>query len=257
VKDEKLTAPNFWESYWEKGQKTSRNKPSLCVLEILKAFEKHLPADKTMKALEVGGAMGEYLLYLSGRFGYEAHSLDYSRIGNEQTLENFGKAGMPVTVYERDLFADNSDLPKFDLVFSLGLIEHFEDPIPAISGHLRLLKPGGLLLLGVPNYSGIYSTVLKRLAPSMFKTHNMKVMDLRNWDSFETGLNLERVYRAYIGGFEPLNMKKIEVRTPFNSFIYFLTQVLTVMLSFNFSFLRKINSPFISSYLIGIYKKQS
>lgn len=256
MNSDKLTGQNFWESYWESGTNRKKNRrPSLCVQEILGTFDRYLPASKGLTALEIGGAKGEYLLYLVKRFGFEAHSLDYSSVGNEQTLETFSKAGIPVKVYERDLFADNSDLPLFDIVFSLGFIEHFDDPVPVVECHLKLLKPGGVLMLGVPNYSGIYHWVLKRLAPSMFTTHNLRIMDISTWSLFEKKLGIETIYRAYIGGFEPLNMKKLERKTLFNRLTYFNIQVLTVLFSFRFKGLRKFNSANISSYLLGIYRK--
>jgi len=256
MNSEKLTGRNFWETYWETGNsKKKNNRPSLCVLEILKAFDLYLPAEKDLKILEIGGAKGEYLLYLVKRFGYEGYSLDYSSAGNEATLETFLKAGKKVKVYERDLFADNSDLPLFDIVFSLGLIEHFDDPVTVVESHLKLLRPGGILLIGVPNYSGIYHLVLKHLAPSMFVTHNLRIMDIATWSDFEQKFGLETIYRDYIGGFEPLNMKKLEKKSLLNRLIYFKIQVLTVLFSFRFRWLRKFNSAFISSYMIGIYKK--
>jgi len=42
----------------------------------------------------------------------------------------------------------------------LGFIEHFDEPVGVVVRHLDLLKPGGILLLGVPNYGGIYRKVL-------------------------------------------------------------------------------------------------
>ena len=158
-------------------------------------------------------------------------------------------------LYEQDLFADNSDLPLFDIVFSLGFLEHFDDPIPVVESHLKLLKPGGVLLIGVPNYSGVYHWILKRLAPSMFTTHNLWIMNISNWSGFENRFGLQTIFRGYIGGFEPLNMKKIEQKTLFNRLIYFNIQILTVLLSFNFRALRTFNSANISNYLIGIYRK--
>ena len=256
MKENKLTGQTFWEDYWEgkPGQK-SKKKTSLAVRELLKTFDSFLPATKGLTILEVGGAYGEYLLYLTRRFDYKAYSLDYSHIGNEQTLETFSKAGLPVEVFERDLFSDNSDLPQFDIVYSLGFIEHFDEPEKVVAKHLDLLKPGGILLLGVPNYAGIYQPVLKRLAPSIAQTHNMQIMNIENWKIFEEKYSLQPVFKGYIGGFEPLNMKKIEIRTPSNRVIYFFTRVLMVMFSFRMGFLRKFNSKFWSGYLIGIYRK--
>lgn len=256
IKESKLTGQTFWEDYWEgkPGQKSGK-KTSLLIREILKTFDRLLPSTKGLTILEVGGAYGEYLLYLTRRFEYKAYSLDYSRIGNEQTLETFSKAGLPVEVFERDLFSDNSDLPKFDIVYSLGFIEHFDDPEKVVAKHLDLLKPGGILLLGVPNYAGIYQPVLKRLAPSIAQTHNMQIMNLEKWNVFEEKLPMQSVFKGYIGGFEPLNMKKLEVRNPLNHSIYFVTRVLMVLFSFRMQFLRKFNSKHWSGYLIGIYRK--
>jgi len=256
MKDPKLTGQTFWEDYWEGKPGKQQKKTSLLIREILKVFDKTLPAQPGLKILEVGGAYGEYLLYLTRRFGYEAHSLDYSRVGNEQTLETFAKAGLPVAVYERDLFADNNDLPKFDIVYSLGFIEHFDDPLHVVAKHLDLLKPGGILLLGVPNYSGIYRNVLSRLAPSIEETHNMQIMNLATWKVFVDNLPIEPIFTSYVGGFEPLNMKKMEVKTPWNQVIYFFIRILMVLFSFRMQFLRKFNSKFISGYLMGIYRKK-
>jgi hypothetical protein len=125
-----------------------------------------------------------------------------------------------------------------------------------VAKHLDLLKPGGILLLGVPNYSGIYRKVLKRLAPSIEQTHNMKSMDLSTWDLFVEKLPVEPLFTGYIGGFEPLNMKKLEVKTAGNQVIYFFIRVLMVLFSFNMQFLRRFNSKQISSYLVGIYRKK-
>jgi SAM-dependent methyltransferase len=253
---EKLTSKNFWETYWEqKPGKKNAKRPTLSILELHKTFDRYLPRVKDLMALEIGGAEGEYLLYMTRTYGYKAHSLDYSSAGNKQTLETFRKAGLPVTVYERDLFADNSDLPLFDLVFSLGFIEHFENTVQVVEHHLKLVKPGGILLLGVPNYAGFYKNVLQRLAPSIYSTHNVSSMNLNNWKIFTVRFGLTPVFEGYIGGFEPLNMKKIEKNSTINRIIYFIIQVLTVCFSFNFRFLRKYNSSWISSYLMGIYRK--
>jgi 2-polyprenyl-3-methyl-5-hydroxy-6-metoxy-1,4-benzoquinol methylase len=46
---------------------------------------------------------------------------------------------------------------RFDLVWSQGLLEHFEDPIIVASEHYRMLKPGGVALLSVP-YKYSYHT---------------------------------------------------------------------------------------------------
>jgi SAM-dependent methyltransferase len=252
----KLTTLEFWEEYWKKRNRVpEKKKKSLLTSEILKTFIRYLEADSTLKILEIGGAPGEYLLFMANQFHYSVFSLDYSNIGNQQTVDTFKRAGRKVHVYERDLFAENLDLPVFDIVYSLGFIEHFDDPAKAIRKHLDLLKPGGILMIGVPNLTGIYHWFLKYLSPSHDETHNLKIMDISNWQVFEDEYHLTPIYKGYVGGFEPLVMKKMDVRTSFTLFLSIIVKILMVFFSFRLSFLRKFNSKYWSGYLIGIYKK--
>ena len=258
LEDNKLTEKKLWETYWKEKPdviEIRKKRRQLFLNEILSLFDKYLPVNENYHALEIGGAPGRYLMYFVKNFKYHAHSLDYSKIGNEQTEKYFATAGIPIKVYERDLFLDNTDLPKFDVVFSLGLIEHFENPELVVSKHVELLKPGGILLLGAPNFSGIYHLFLKILAPSHDKTHNLKTMDIANWKNFETQLPITPIFKGYVGGFEPLVMKKMENKKFLTRFLHFVVQVLMVIFSFQFKFLRRFNSKFWSGYLIGIYKK--
>jgi len=65
----------------------------------------------------------------------------------------FESAGMAHTLLAaggdvRDLpFADNS----FDAIYSMGTIEHFAETERAVAEMARVLKPGGLAIVGVPN----------------------------------------------------------------------------------------------------------
>jgi SAM-dependent methyltransferase len=55
----------------------------------------------------------------------------------------------------------------YDAVYSVGLLEHFEDPAPVIQESLRILKPGGLMfhviVPAVPNSRAYFAKAL--LAP--------------------------------------------------------------------------------------------
>jgi 2-polyprenyl-3-methyl-5-hydroxy-6-metoxy-1,4-benzoquinol methylase len=255
-KEKKLTKPSFWENYWdEKLNNDKRKKESLLILEILKIFDTYLPVDPSLSILEIGGAPGEYLVYMSKKFGYSVNSMDYSSIGNKKTRETFEINRIPITIFEKDLFSSNEGLPLFDIVYSLGFIEHFDNPKSIIAKHLEVLKPGGIILIGVPNLSGIYHVFLKHLSPSHDKTHNLRIMDIRCWDQFEKDFNLTRIFQSYVGGFEPMIMKKLDKKSFFNNILYFFIKILMVLFSFRMRFLRRFNSKYWSGYLIGIYTK--
>jgi SAM-dependent methyltransferase len=202
-----LTDEAFWDNYWEQLKlptivDEARSAPYQ--REILRVFKRFVPKGRGMRALEIGGAPGGYLAYVARTFGYQAHAIDSSPVGCRKLAENFRLLDIPVGVYCRDaLVGDLSDLPRFDLVYSLGLIEHFSDPVPLIRKHVELAKPGGLLVLGLPNFLGISRPILRLTRPEASTIHNFRTMDIRSWTAFEREIGLQVVFRGYVGGWEP------------------------------------------------------
>lgn len=220
--------------------------------EILRVFGACLPR-QPLSLMEIGGAPGQYSAYLSRYHGYRASILEYSEIGCRKTRENFALLGLQANVYQRDFFSDLSDLPRFDVVMSFGFIEHFDDVQDLLQRHVRLLAPGGLLIVGVPNFRGIAQRVLARTAPDMLARHNLEAMDLRNWSVLETTHGLTPLFKGYIGGFQPKDLKRCERRTPGNLCIHYAFKGLAGLMA-PLKFLRKYNSPAWSAYLLGIYR---
>ena len=67
---------------------------------------------------------------------------------------------------------------SFDVVYSLGVVEHYSHPAPMVQKHLELLKPGGIAIITVPNYGpeGIYGWLKQRLSPETYRLHNISIM---------------------------------------------------------------------------------
>jgi SAM-dependent methyltransferase len=256
----RLTGKEYWENYWKiagvEGAEIRRSRKSLSINAILDVFDRYLPVNENFLALEIGGAPGQYLIYMARKFKYHIHSLDYSKIGNEQTLKNLKIANIPVQVYEGDLFSNISkDLPLFDIVYSLGFIEHFEDLTLVVKKHLELLRPGGILLLGVPNLGGIYKFFLERTAPQHLAVHNLGSMRINKWNSFEKDFNLTAIFKGYISGFEPLVMNRVETHTQLSHSLNFIVRNLARIFSYRLNWIRRFNSRYWSGYLIGLYIK--
>jgi len=254
---DKLTEKQYWENYW-KGIKLPlelvRETSAPNIQAELDVFEKHLPKEK-LSILEIGGAPGQYLAYFHSRFGYRVSCLDYTATGCEKTRENFSLLNIPGDVYQDDLFSEELQLPEFDIVCSFGFIEHFNDLEGVVDQHLKLLVPGGLLILGVPNFLGINHWFLKRLAPILLAGHNLKSMDSDTWVGFEKALNLDVIFKQYVGGFEPGVFLKCEEKSTLNKILFFTAKLLNRIFHNNFKNLRKYNSKNTSGYLIGIYRK--
>jgi 2-polyprenyl-3-methyl-5-hydroxy-6-metoxy-1,4-benzoquinol methylase len=255
-----LTQQSYWDDYWQNFPLPAEIKKSnrqLYINEILKVFDVHMPKERGLSILEIGGSPGRNLVYMHRNFGYDIHSLDYSKTGCDKTQENFALLNVPGTVHQADLFSEQLALPKFDIVYSLGVIEHFNDLESVIDHHLKLLKPNGTLLIGTPNFLGINHFFLRFMMPELLSQHNLNTMDIRNWHGFEERFGLQTLFKGYVGGFEPSLLCKYEKRTVTNIILKLITKTLRVLTGKGryFTPLRKINSRLISCQALGVYRK--
>jgi SAM-dependent methyltransferase len=112
-------------------------------------------AFRGLRAIELGAGRGLNAL-LFARRGAEVTLVDLSPVALEQARRLFEAHGLPVATVEADVFELPAELlDRFDVSMSYGLCEHFlgERRLAVVGAHLRVLRPGGLALLGVPNRS--------------------------------------------------------------------------------------------------------
>ncbi len=90
-----------------------------------------------------------HILQWAAEQGARVYGIDISEAISQQARGAFD--GHPVGVAQADVrmvpFTDNS----FDAIYSMGTIEHFPESQDAVHELARVLKPGGRLILGVPN----------------------------------------------------------------------------------------------------------
>lgn len=252
-----LIGATYWDRYWSGVTlpRESRHAPRAHYLNaILDVFDRWLPKDGGLSAAEIGGAPGQYLAYLHRSFGYRVTCVDYSETGCAKTVENFGLLGIPGDVIRADVTADVGILPTFDIVYSLGLIEHFVDRRSIVESHVRLVRPSGYLVLGVPNFRGLTGWFMRVLAPETYATHEIAAMDLDGWREFERALQLQVLWKDYVGGFEPSIFARREDTRPRTLVPYLVARALKLLLSRRLGFLRRINGPRWSGYAMAVYR---
>src|ERR1019366_90576 len=126
-----------------------------------------------MKFLEIGCAPGKILSWTAAVLGAEVSGLDYSRPGVRVARRLFPELGLTADIRNEDVFSTTFAEGSFDVVYSAGVIEHFEDPSRIVRIHAQLLKPGGLALITVPNLRGLYGRLASAEALAI---HNLDIM---------------------------------------------------------------------------------
>jgi SAM-dependent methyltransferase len=136
---------------------------------FLRTFREVRPGTRL---LELGSGNSIWLPYFAKRFGFLVHGLDYSPDGCAQSRAALEREGVEGEVSNADLFDPPLDLIEaFDVVFSFGLLEHFDDTSLAVASFARYLRPGGLLVTLVPNMRGAVGLLQHVLNPKIFRLH--------------------------------------------------------------------------------------
>jgi SAM-dependent methyltransferase len=145
-----------WSEYWQSrlGEDDSYSTDGRLVDALQEARDL-----RGLRVLEVGPGSGRDAAHLAS-LGADVTAIDYVAESLLITHRNATAVGCEVKLVHGDglamPFADGS----FDVVFHQGLLEHFRDPLPLLLENVRVLAPGGLLLVDVPQRWHPY-TVLK------------------------------------------------------------------------------------------------
>ncbi len=131
---------------------------------LLKLLARHLPLTRPSCFLEVGcGTALDSCLLARIRPLARGMAADLSVYATVLARRNARELRVAITALTADLTALPLPAESFDLVFSQGVLEHFADPAPAMAEQVRVLRPGGVLVVDVPQKFNWY-TVRKRRA---------------------------------------------------------------------------------------------
>jgi SAM-dependent methyltransferase len=140
------------------------------------AVDTVLRAHGAKTVLEAGCGLG-YLTYALKRGGYDVLGVDISQEAVTKATVAYGD------LYKADSlesYASTAD-GTVDAVVMVELIEHLEDPITTVADAVRLLSPGGLIVLTTPNrsyygYGREWSTDLPPLHLWWFSEESIKIL---------------------------------------------------------------------------------
>src|SRR5947207_15902867 len=124
---EELTTLAHWDEVWRKPPRM-RLPSSLVVAtrNLQRILRAHVRPGSSF--LELGCAPGKLLAWVALRLGARVSGLDYSPTGIAWARELFDALGCKGDLRCEELFSTSFPRDAFDIVFSSGLIEHFDDP---------------------------------------------------------------------------------------------------------------------------------
>jgi len=174
------TTREHWESTHAVAPRMRLPSPLLVsTRDIQQLLRKHI--NPGMRVLEIGCAPGKQLAYVSKVLGAKVSGIDYSTVGVRYTNELFSALGIAGDIRCEDMFNSNFPSNSFDVVYSIGVVEHFDDPRHLIEIHTEFICQGGTALIAIPNYGGIYGRLQSHFDPENLSIHNIDMMQV---DSF-------------------------------------------------------------------------
>ena len=246
---DKLTIKEYWEKYY-KDSNIERDH----IVKVCSAYDSFwetlLSPNATNKTLiEIGGYPGRYLAYLGYKYRIKPTCFDYNS-DTKVVSETFHSLGIKDYEIIQQDFTSYKVTSQYDYVISNGFIEHFKDFNSIMDQHVKFLKPGGKLLIMVPNKRYLRKIYGYLCDYQNLKIHNLKCMSKKVFRQFATrnNLNVERL--EYFSGFP------FAVHQDLNVFQKIIFKVTRQIFKFHLNpYLEKNPSKFLSACLIGIFEK--
>lgn len=170
---------------------------------ILELFRRHGNLGSDSRVLEIGCGKSMWLPCLAREFGCKVGGLDIEPYAAELARANLSGAGEQGDILCRDAFDANLNqdlLGRFDLIYSMGVMEHFDDAAERLAVLAGYLKPGGRILTTVPNLQGV-NWLLQRLA-SLERLNMHVVYDTRRLTDIHRRAGLEILTAGYAGFYD-------------------------------------------------------
>ncbi len=159
---------NYWEDVWE----------SIRIPVAVKADEIHeihhvlsniLPKTE-LSLIEIGCAPGGWLAYYHNHYKYSVNGIEYAPKAHKITVENLQSQNIPAEIIAGDFFEFEHE--PYDIVHSVGFIEHWENAVSVVQRIVDLCAPnGGYVVTMIPSMEGINWWISKTFRPHVAAGH--------------------------------------------------------------------------------------
>lgn len=202
VRDSDRTGAAYWDGFWRRRRLTGlATRGSYFHRRLIALLSAHVTPGASV--LEVGCGGSVWLPALARR-GADCWGIDYSQPGLDLLGRTLERQRVTATLVAGDFF-DATALPahRFDLVYSVGLVEHFSPPGALLRRMAAVLAPGGTVITVIPNFTGVWGQLQRRLDRPVYDTHVVYAPAELDRVHVDAGLAVVRP-AGFFGGFAPL-----------------------------------------------------
>jgi SAM-dependent methyltransferase len=189
----RLTTKEYWEAVWVGSRLPVVVEP---LPDIRRVLSVNLPKGLELRFLEIGCAPGGWMAYFHKHFGYIVSGIEYVDNAAELTRKNLQMLQVPGYVMNKDFFEFEGSSGAYDVVFSGGFIEHF-DELDSVVGKICSLTTRYVITL-VPNLYGVGGLISKTFRPSVYRAH--KRIDTCLLRKIHEEANMKTLFCDYAGG---------------------------------------------------------
>lgn len=166
-----IATEKYWNKSWgsvtlPRGMNPWKNPIDFRFQRLIKKY-----VEKGSSVLEIGCGGSTWMPFFRREMACRVSGIDYSEDGLWLTHKNMDIQQLPCDLHKGDFLTHDFKGETFDVIFSRGVIEHYEDPRPFFERSMELLNPGGLVITVIPNNRGLFGYFQKKLAPEVFKVH--------------------------------------------------------------------------------------
>jgi 2-polyprenyl-3-methyl-5-hydroxy-6-metoxy-1,4-benzoquinol methylase len=205
IKDPSRPREYVRQEYWDKINRAYEPRRAAAndkVRNWMAGWLKRFPKVGGEKCIEIGCCPGRYIPMMS-EAGYTVSGVDLTPEVTSLLPDWLRQQGCSIDSFVRADFRLHDFADTYDLVYSVGFLEHFEDWQSVLAKHAQLVSPGGWLMLSVPNFRGPFQRWPRwYLDKENFYRHNLQAMQPQKWAGMLRSLEMQVIEYRHFGGFD-------------------------------------------------------
>lgn len=215
--------------------------------------------DRSESIFELGCG-GSGVIARAAALGLNVGGIDFNAPAIEFLNEfllanNYSSDGLLLgDVYDIDC---ESIAQQYDLLVSLGFLEHFKDPASLLKKWKRVINDEGLVISVIPNLFSINAYFMKKFDPEFWNQHISYLPE--QVDQFHIDAGLMPLEKArYIGSYNAYVLVpwgNIENRIGSKNLFRIIKKVTKLLIQKPLNHLPSTNMKYFNSWVIGVYHK--